>query len=228
VILMDAFVQDLIHYSPQILAGLKNTLLLMAIMSVTGIAGGIGLFYLSLAQNRFLRRGTERFISFFIGTPLLVHLFLMYYGLPPLGIRLSVFAVAVIGFTINVSAYNARYLMTAYNGLDKTQIEAARAQGFRFFQIFRLIILPQALRLSVPSLTNQVIQNLKDTSVAFLIQYPDFFAQMQEIASTNFQFFKTYVAAGLVYLALVSVIVAAARRLERKVALPGLETLGRA
>nr|MBP7343029.1 amino acid ABC transporter permease [Syntrophaceae bacterium] len=193
-----------------------------------GLAGGIGVFYLTLGKNRLLRWGTERYISFFIGTPLLVHLFLMYYGLPQLGIRLSAFAVAVIGFTLNVSAYNARYLMTAYNGLDKTQIEAARAQGFRFGQTFRLIILPQTLRLSVPSLTNQVIQNLKDTSVAFLIQYPDFFAQMQEIASTNFQFLKTYVAAGLVYLALVSVIVAAARRLERKTALPGLETLDHA
>src|SRR5665647_1756038 len=80
-------------------------------------------------------------------------------------------------------------------------------QGFTHPEIFRLIILPQVIRLSVPSLTNQVIQNLKDTSVAFLIQYPDFFAQIQEIASTNFQFFKAYVTAGLVYLALVSIIV---------------------
>jgi polar amino acid transport system permease protein len=87
-----------------------------------------------------------------------------------------------------------------------------------------LIILPQVMRLSVPSLTNQVIQNLKDTSVAFLIQYHDFFAQIQEIASTNFQFFKAYMTAGLVYLALVLIVVLAARRLERRIALPGFET----
>jgi polar amino acid transport system permease protein len=73
-------------------------------------------------------------------------------------------------------------------------------------------------------LTNQIIQNLKDTSVAFLIQYHDFFAQMQEIASTNFQFFKAYMTAGGVYLALVSIIVLAARKLERHISLPGFQT----
>jgi polar amino acid transport system permease protein len=132
--------------------------------------------------------------------------------------------VAVIGFTLNVSAYNARYLMTAYHGLDKTELEAARAQGFTPAETFRLIILPQVMRLSVPSLTNQIIQNLKDTSVAFLIQYNDFFAQMQEVASTNFQFFKAYMTAGGVYLALVAVIVLLARRLEKHISLPGFQT----
>ena len=221
---MDAFLHDLIAYSPQILAGLRNTVLLMVIMSVTGLAGGIGVFYLTLSKNKILRTWTERYISFFIGTPLLVHLFLIYYGLPELGIKLSAFTVVVVGFTLNVSAYNARYLMTAYNGLDKTELEAARAQGFTYPEIFRLIILPQVMRLAVPSLTNQVIQNLKDTSVAFLIQYHDFFAQMQEVASTNFQFFKAYITAGLVYLALVSIIVVAARRLEKRISLPGFQT----
>lgn len=221
---MDAFINDLIAYGPQILAGLKNTVLLMVIMSVTGLIGGIGVFYLTLSRTNAVRTWTERYISFFIGTPLLVHLFLMYYGLPEFGIHLSAFTVAAVGFTLNVSAYNARYLMTAYNGLDKTELEAARAQGFTHTEIFRLIIAPQVMRRSVPSLTNQVIQNLKDTSVAFLIQYHDFFAQMQEIASTNFQFFKAYMTAGLVYLALVSVIVLAARRLERQISLPGFQT----
>lgn len=221
---MDAFIHDLIAYSPQILTGLRNTVLLMVIMSVTGLVGGVGVFYLTLSKNKILRTWTERYISFFIGTPLLVHLFLIYYGLPELGIKLSAFTVVVVGFTLNVSAYNARYLMTAYNGLDKTELEAARAQGFTYPEIFRLIILPQVMRLAVPSLTNQVIQNLKDTSVAFLIQYHDFFAQMQEVASTNFQFFKAYITAGLVYLALVSIIVVAARRLERRISLPGFQT----
>lgn len=221
---MDAFFNDLIHYSPQILTGLKNTLTLMLVISATGFCGGILVFYLSISQSLRVRRWTEHYISFFIGTPLLVHLFLLYYGLPQLGIRLSVFTVAVLGFTLNVSAYNARYLMTAYHGLDKSELEAADAQGFSFPETFRFIILPQTLGLSVPSLTNQIIQNLKDTSVAFLIQFPDFFAQMQEIASINFQFFKVYLTASLVYLALVSIIVLLARRLERRAALPGLSS----
>ncbi|MDD4092821.1 MAG: amino acid ABC transporter permease [Smithellaceae bacterium] len=221
---MEAFLKDLIAYGPQILAGLKNTLWLMVIMSVAGLAGGIGVFYLSVCRQEWVRKWTEAYISFFIGTPLIVHLFLMYYGLPQFGIRLSAFTVAVIGFTLNVSAYNARFLAAAYNGLDRSELEAARSQGFSHPETFRLIILPQVLRLSVPSLTNQVIQNLKDTSVAFLIQFPDLFAQMQEVASMNFQFFKAYVTAGLIYLVLALIIVAAARRLEKKVSLPGLAT----
>ena len=218
---MNAFINDLIAFSPQILAGLKNTVLLTGIISVTGFFGGIAVFYLTLSPHETRRKWTERYISFFIGTPLLVHLFLMYYGLPELGVHLSPLTVSVIGFTLNVSAYNARHLMTAYNGLDRMEIEAARAQGFTPPEVFRFVILPQVMRLSVPSQTNQVIQNLKDTSVAFLIQYNDFFAQVQEIAGTNFEFFKAYATAGLVYLVLVSMIVLAARCLEKRIALPG-------
>lgn len=217
-----SFERDLLEQMPLILDGLGNTLLLTGIISVTGLLMGIAVFYLTLSQNALVRRCTSGYISFFIGMPLIVLLFLMYYGLPQWGLKLSPFTVAVIGFTMNVAAYNAAYLTTAFNGLDHSELEAARAQGFVHRQIFSLITLPQVLRLSVPSLTNQVINNLKDSSLAFLIQYTEFFARIQELASTNFQFFKTYLFAALVYLALVSLIVAAARTLEKRVVIPGL------
>ncbi|MEA3299207.1 MAG: amino acid ABC transporter permease [Pseudomonadota bacterium] len=219
------FFQAVTEFGPGIVAGLGNTLLLAAIITVTGLAGGILVFYLSLSQNRLCRKLTEGYISFFIGTPLIALLFLMYYGLPQWGLRLSPLAVAVIGFTFNVAAYNARYLSTAYRGLDQDELEAARAQGFSSLQVFRLVTLPQVLRLSVPALSNQVILNLKDSSVAFLIQYTEFFAQVQDFAVRNFQFFKAYLMAGLVYLALVSVIVVASRWLERRLILPGVRPL---
>lgn len=211
-----AFLRDVFEYWPQVLAGLGNTLLLSGIITVTGLLGGIVVFYLSLSPNRGVRHATEGYISFFIGTPLIVLLFLMYYGLPRWGIQLTPLMVAVIGFTLNVAAYNARYLTSAYNGIDASELEAARAQGFSDLQVFRLITLPQALRMAVPGLTNQVILNLKDSSVAFLIQYTEFFAQMQELASRNFQYFKAYLLTGLVYLALVSLLLVAARHLERR------------
>lgn len=220
-----AFFQQVMNFGPQIIAGLGSTLLLAAIITVTGLVGGIVVFYLSLSHNRLCRKLTEGYISFFIGTPLIALLFLMYYGLPQWGVRLSPLLVAVIGFTMNVAAYNARYLMTAYRGLDQDELEAARAQGFSSLQVFRLITLPQVLRLSIPALSNQVILNLKDSSVAFLIQYTEFFAQVQDFAVRNFQFFKAYLMAGLVYLALVSVIVIASRWLERRLILPGVRPL---
>ena len=86
-----------------------------------------------------------------------------------------------------------------------------------------VITLPQVMRMSVPALTNQVILNLKDSTVAFLIQYTEFFARVQELASTNFQFFKAYLFAAVVYLLLVSVIVLVARAVERRVLMPGVQ-----
>jgi polar amino acid transport system permease protein len=216
------FFDEVIDYWPQIFNGLLNTLLLAGTITVTGLLWGVVVFYFALSPQRIVRRITNGYISFFIGTPLIVLLFLMYYGLPQWGLRMSPFTVAIIGFTMNVAAYNARYLMTAYNGLDQAELEAARAQGFSGLQVFRLITLPQGLRLAIPGLTNQAILNLKDSSVAFLIQYTEFFAQVQELATRSFEYFKAYLAAGLVYLLMVSVIVLFARWLERRFMLPGV------
>ncbi|MCC7277862.1 MAG: amino acid ABC transporter permease [Chromatiaceae bacterium] len=215
-----AFLQEVLLYGPQILQGLGNTLLLAVIITFNGLVGGILVFYLTLSPRSVVRRLTDGYISFFIGTPLIVLLFLMYYGLPQWGLPLSPLTVAVLGFTLNVAAYNARYLRTAYNGLDQQELEAARAQGFSGLEVFRYITLPQTLRLSVPALTNQAILNLKDSSVAFLIQYTEFFAEVQELATRTFQYFKAYLLAGLVYLLLVSIIVLAARRLEKAILRP--------
>ena len=216
------FFADIFSYWPEILRGLRDTILLSVTITVTGLIGGVGVFALVLSPNRIVRFATQRYISLFIGTPLIVFLFLLYYGLPQLGVRLSPFVIAVFGFTFNVAAYNARYLTIAYKGLDQAELESARAQGFSRFQVFRLITAPQSLRMSIPSLTNQAVQNVKDSSIVFLIQYIEFFAQMQEVASRTFLFFKTYLFTAFVYLLLVSVVVLAARRLERRLAIPGM------
>jgi polar amino acid transport system permease protein len=217
----DRFADDLNEQLPLIMNGLENTLLLATSISITGFVFGILVFYLTLSQSSLVRLFMRGYISFFIGMPLIVLLFLMYYGMPTIGVRWSPLTVALIGFTLNIGAYNAAYLKTAYNGLEQSELDAAQAQGFSQFQTFQLIILPQVLRLSVPAMTNQVIRNIKDTSVAFLIQYTEFFARIQELASTNFQFFKAYTLAGIVYLAMVSVVVLFSMWLEQRLAIPG-------
>lgn len=216
-----SFVRDLLEQWPLIFSGLLQTVQLTVIVSFAGLLLGIVVFFCSVSSIRVIRVFFKGYISFFIGMPLIVLLFLMYYGLPQWGVKTSPFVIAMIGFSLNVAAYNAAYLTTAYNGLDPVEIDAARSQGFSHFQIFRFVTLPQVMRLSIPALTNQCISNLKDSSVAFLIQYTEFFARIQELASTNFQFFKAYLLAAIVYLAIVSVIVLIARRIERKFALSG-------
>lgn len=215
------FTRDLFEQMPLLLTGLGKTVQLAGIISVTGFLFGIVVFYLSISRSALVRRLTKGYISFFVGMPLIVLLFLIYYGLPQWGLRFTPLTVAVFGFTLNVAAYNAAYMTTAYNGIDQAELEAAGAQGFSHRQIFALITLPQVIRLSIPALTNQITGNIKDSSVAFLIQYTEFFARIQELAAGNFQFFPAYLLAMLTYLGLVSIVVLVARRLEKRLAIPG-------
>ncbi|MCL6351275.1 amino acid ABC transporter permease [Pectobacterium polaris] len=211
-----SFYHELIDQLPLVLDGISETVKLAIVVSLTGFFWGIVIFFLSISNRPAVKKLTEMYMDFFIGTPLILILFVMYYGLPQTGINLSPFAVAVTGFTLNIGAYNAAYMTTAYNSLNKYEAEAAVVQGFSQWQIFRLMILPQVLITSVPALTNQVINNIKDSTIAFLIQYTEFFSRIQEVAATNFEFFSAYLFAALVYLVLISFIVLLSRIIERK------------
>ena len=212
-----SFLGDLFSLYPSILAGLAHTIELTIAVTISGFIAGIVLFFLNLSQNLFIRIFAQGYISFFIGTPLIVLLFLMYYGLPQFGIRLSPFTVAFAGFTMNVAAYNAAYMTTAFNSLDYSEFEAARSQGFSESQVYLRIILPQVLYLSVPSLVNQAIANLKDSSIVFLIQFNEFFAEVQDLAAYDFQFLKVYTFAAIVYMGLVAILVKCGKALEKRI-----------
>ncbi|XTZ37355.1 amino acid ABC transporter permease [Salmonella enterica] len=210
------FFAELLDQLPLVIDGLRETCKLALTVSVTGLCWGIIVFFLSISRQPMIKKVTQIYIDFFIGTPLILILFVIYYGMPQINIHLSPFAVAVTGFTLNVGAYNATYMTTAYNSLNRYESEAAMVQGFNQRQVFRLIILPQVFLSSIPALTNQVINNIKDSTIAFLIQYTEFFARIQEVAAANFQFFQAYVFAAFIYLMCVTLVVVLARWLERK------------
>ncbi|HAK5866721.1 TPA: ABC transporter permease subunit, partial [Salmonella enterica] len=150
------FFNDLTEQLPLVVDGIKETCKLALIVSITGFLWGMIIFFLSLSHQPVVKAITRLYMDFFIGTPLILILFVTYYGLPQSGIHLSSFTVAVTGFTLNVGAYNAAYMTTAYNALNKYETEAAIVQGFNKRQIFLWIILPQVLLSSIPALTNQV------------------------------------------------------------------------
>ncbi|ENN0230976.1 amino acid ABC transporter permease [Salmonella enterica subsp. enterica serovar 1,4,[5],12:i:-] len=210
------FFNDLTEQLPLVVDGIKETCKLALIVSITGFLWGIIIFFLSLSHRPVVKAITRLYMDFFIGTPLILILFVIYYGLPQSGIHLSSFTVAVTGFTLNVSAYNAAYMTTAYNALNKYETEAAVVQGLNKRQVFLWIILPQVLLSSIPALTNQVINNLKDSTIVFLIQYTEFFARIQEVAATSFKFFHAYLFAAIVYLIGVTFIVGLTRFLEHR------------
>ncbi|EIO8466852.1 amino acid ABC transporter permease [Salmonella enterica] len=210
------FFNDLTEQLPLVVDGIKETCKLALIVSITGFLWGIIIFFLSLSHRPVVKAITRLYMDFFIGTPLILILFVIYYGLPQSGIHLSSFTVAVTGLTLNVGAYNAAYMTTAYNALNKYETEAAVVQGLNKRQVFLWIILPQVLLSSIPALTNQVINNLKDSTIVFLIQYTEFFARIQEVAATSFKFFHAYLFAAIVYLIGVTFIVGLTRFLEHR------------
>ena len=218
---MGGFFPELWLEWPALVASLEWTLILSASVTVSGLLGGGLLLFLLTQPSRAVRAAANAYVTFFIGTPLLALLFLAYYGLPTLGIDLSPFAAAFIGFTLNVSAYNARYLMSGYKAISAAELSAAAAMGYGRRQTFRLLILPQSVRYATPGLTSQAINNLKDSSIAFLIQFDGFLAFIQNFTSQNFMFFRGYLLAAVGYLALVVLLTLAARKIQRATRIPG-------
>ncbi|KVZ35190.1 amino acid ABC transporter permease [Burkholderia ubonensis] len=208
--------RDMLEYSALVLDGLLNTLTLAASITISGLLVGLFLLFFLINKNRHIKNVAETYVSFFKGTPLIPLLFLIYYGSPALGWRISAFEAALVGFTLNIAAYNSSYLFSSYLSIDQSELESAEAMGFSKTQIYLHIILPQVLATSIPTLTSQAISNLKDTALVFLIGYTDFFARMQEIATENFQFLWVYTLVAMCYLLLTSMIILLSRELERR------------
>ncbi|MGF1707022.1 amino acid ABC transporter permease [Enterovibrio baiacu] len=142
------------------------------------------------------------YISFFRGTPLLVQLFLLYYGLPqifPIFVGMDAFTAAVIGLSLHFSAYMAESIRAAILGIDKNQMEASLSVGMTQLQAMKRIILPQAARVATPSLMNYFIDMIKSTSLAFTLGVAEIMAKAQMEASSSFKFFEAFMAVALIY-----------------------------
>ena len=157
------------------------------------------------------------YVSFFRGTPLLVQLFMIYYGLPQLGIQLEPLPAALIGFSLNMGAYTSEILRAAIASIDRGQWEAAASIGMSRAQTLYRAILPQAARTALPPLGNSFISLVKDTALAATIQVPELFRQAQLITARTFEIFTMYLAAALIYWVLASILAHFQARLEARV-----------
>lgn len=168
------------------------------------------------------------------GTPLLAQLFVLYYGLsltsfirtlPFVGhgvVPAQAFWVAIIGFTVNSSAYQAEYLRGAIQSVDREQLQAARAIGLSQTRSIQFVVLPQALRYAIPSWMNELVYLIKYSSLASFITVPELFNSIDSIASETFTYLPLYTLAALIYLALVLTATNLMEDLEQRVAIPGL------
>ncbi|WP_136798597.1 MULTISPECIES: amino acid ABC transporter permease [Desulfosediminicola] len=152
---------------------------------------------------------SQLYISFFRGTPLLVQLFLLYYGLPqiaPVFVGLNAFSAAVIGLSLHFAAYMAESIRAAVIGVDRSQREASLSIGMTEMQAMRRVILPQATRVALPSLMNYFIDMIKSTSLAFTLGVAEIMARAQMEASSSFKFFEAFLAVALIYWGMVLIL----------------------
>lgn len=184
---------------PFVLGGLPMTL------AVSMIGMGIGLFlglFLAIARNseRVLLRWPARiYISFMRGTPMLVFLFILYFGLPVIGIKLTALTAASLGFGLNSAAYIAEVNRASLNSVDAGQWESAKALNLSYSSTMRKIILPQATRIALPPLTNIFMDIVKATSLAAVITVPELFQKTQIVAGRSFDAMTMYILVALIY-----------------------------
>ncbi len=197
-----SFFQDFV--SPYILAGAWTTVWLTCASMVIGIVLGAVAALMKIARNPLLRYPATAYVWLWRGTPLLVQLVIIYTGLPQLGIRFGVITSALIAFGLNEGAYFAEFARAGIQSVDHGQLDAARALGMDYRRMMRIVVLPQAARLVLPPLGNQVNGMLKTSSLASVISMEELLRHAQQLAQSDFRVLEAYFAAAAYYILLTS------------------------
>jgi len=212
-----------IKYLPTLWEGAKITI------QITGIGLGMG-FVIGLPAalarvygGKWLRRLAVAYIEVFRGTPVIVQLFIIYFGLPDFGITFSRLAAACLALGLNSGAYQAEYFRFAIQTIGSGQMMAARAIGMSRLKAVRHIILPQALRIVIPSWANEPVALMKASAIAFLIAVPDLMTKGKYIAARTYDPIGSYFAVALIYIFLVLILTFFVHLLEKRASIPGLE-----
>lgn len=191
----------------------------MAVMAmIIAVALGMVLGLMRNSNNRLLRSGAGVYISFFRAIPMLVQLFLIYYGLPqlfPIFTKMDAVTAAIIAFGFKQAAFLAEIFRAAFLSVDKGQMEACLTGGMTRVQAYRRIILPQAARNALPATGNIFISLIKETSLAFTLGVVEIFAEAKMQAADSFRFFEAYLAVALIYWLLIIVYSFIQGRLEK-------------
>ncbi|WP_304165622.1 amino acid ABC transporter permease [Lonsdalea britannica] len=195
-------------------AGLKFTVPLAIISFILGLAVGIVVALIRLYGPRPLKWIADFYVWVIRGTPLLVQLFLIFYGLPSAGITLDAFPAALIGFTLNVGAYSSEIVRGAILSVPQGQWNAAYSLGMKGTQAIRWVIFPQSVFVSLPPLSNTFISLIKDTSLAAVITVPEMFLAAQRIVSVTYEPLIMYVEAAMIYLLFCTILSKVQTRLE--------------
>jgi L-cystine transport system permease protein len=184
---------------PYVMQGIWNTLLISFVSMALGLLIG---FFLALARTSkyaLLRWISRIYISFMRGVPILVVLFILYFGFPIIGIEFSALTAAIVGFTLNSAAFMAEICRSSISSVNKGQWEAAASLGFTYWQTMRRIILPQATRIAIAPLSNVFLDLIKGTSLAAMITVPEMFQKAKIVGGREFDYMTMYILVALIY-----------------------------
>ena len=207
---------------PPLAQGLELTVAITATCIAIGIFFGTLLAIGRVYGGRLISIPCSIYIQVFRGTPLLVQLLMVYYGLPSWGISLSAFTSGILALGLNTAAYQAEYLRGAIQAVAGGQLMAARSLGMNPIQTIVHVVLPQAFRIVIPSWSNELILMLKYSSIVFSVTLLDLMGVGKRIAAANFRYFEVFIVVALFYLLVVFIITQLLRLLERQVRIPGL------
>lgn len=191
-----------------IISGAGITISLAVIAMIIGLIIGILIAVIRMFNIPVLNQLCRIYISFFRGTPLLVQLFLLYFGLPeifPVLKDINAYTAAFIGLGLNSSSYIAEVMRGAISAIDKGQMEACLAMGMTKMQGLKRVVFPQAVRVAIPSLGNIFIDNIKSSSLAFTLGVTEMLAKAQMFAASNYRFFESYIAVAVMYWILITI-----------------------
>lgn len=199
-----------------LIPGIKVTIPLTLLSFAVSLVLGLLLAIVQVAKIKVLRQISIIYIWIFRGTPLIVQLFIIFFGLPSLGIMIDAFPAAVLAFGLNLAAYNAEVFRSAINAIPEGQLEASYMIGLSYTQAMVKVILPQSFPIAFPSLFNNLISLLKDTSLASSITVIELFTAAQQIAARTYEPFALYLEAALIYLIFSTLLTMLQSYLEKK------------
>ncbi|MGB3260569.1 amino acid ABC transporter permease [Paenisporosarcina sp.] len=203
---------------PYVLGGLTHTLLLALVSMGVGLFIG---FFLSLARTStfpILQWPARLYISFMRGVPILVILFLLYFGFPVIGVEFTAVQAALIGFSLNSAAYMAEIFRSSLASVDSGQWESSRALGLTYWQSMRRIILPQSVRIAIPPLSNVLMDLIKASSLAAMITVPEMFQKARIVGAREFDLLTLLILVALMYWAICSIMAVLQNYLEKRYA----------
>ncbi|MDO8140710.1 MAG: ABC transporter substrate-binding protein/permease [Candidatus Brocadiales bacterium] len=203
-------------FLPALLKGALVTIGISILSMILAVSLGLALAIMRLYGNTWLQKISTAYIEIYRGTPLLIQLYILYYGLPNVGITLSAFAAAILGLGMNYAAYEAEIYRAGIQSIPKGQTEAALSLGMSRRLTLKRIILPQALRVAIPPMTNDFIALFKDSSLVSVIAMVELTKSYSILASASMDFFKLGIITALLYFGMSYPLSLYARKLETK------------